>query len=200
MASDLYRISGDIEEWFDNSFNKLINRVVDTLSTQEVSPVYTGYFASSWTARSRQVQAESRKDSDSNRRNKAPWGGEAGGNSPYHVKTQGKGGAMTAWGVKKNRGEIQRRYPGPFYFNYKKSSPVFIGNTTFYRAYALEDGNVLAYVQDLAQEVQNAFREKPRLATLRVGAEPMARVGGAIPTYKTGSTPRLKPAITLLEP
>ena len=77
---------------------------------------------------------------------------------------------------------------------------VFIGNTTFYRAYALEDGNVLAYVQDLAQEVQNAFREKPRLATLRVGAEPMARVGGAIPTYKAGSTPRLKPAVTLLEP
>lgn len=193
--NDLYNISGDIEEWFDSSFNRLINRVVDTLSTEEVSPVYTGYFASSWTARSRQVQAESRKTSDENRRDKSkPWA------SVYYKKTQGKGGAMTAWGVKKNIGEIQRRYPGPFYFNYKKSPTVFIGNTTFYRAYALEDGSVLAYVQDLAQEVQSAFSEKPRLATLRVGAEPMERVSGVIPTYKTGSTPRLKPGLNILEP
>lgn len=192
--NDLYRISGDIEEWFDSGFNRLINNVVDTLSTREVSPVYTGYFASSWTARSRTVQADSRKKGDIDRRSKEPWA------SVYHAKTQGKGGALSAWGVKKNMGQIKRRYPGPFYFNFKKDPTVFIGNTAFYRAYALEDGNVLAYVQDMAKEIQEAFRERPRLATLRVGAAPVARVDGAIPSYKAGSTPRLKPGIDLLKP
>ena len=190
---DLKFIEGDTEEWFDRSFNALINSVVDTLSSREVSPVYTGYFASSWTARQTRVGPEPRKTSDLNRRTKDPWAGV------YSKQTQGKGGALTSWGVKKNMGEIKRRYPGPFYFNYKQSPVVFIGNTTAYRAYALEDGNVLAYVQSIGKEVKAAFAEKPRLATLRVGAEPMARVDGAIPVSKTG-IPRLERGFDILKP
>jgi hypothetical protein len=184
--TDLSNFENEFESYFDNRFNQLINAVVSDLSTSIVSPVYTGYFASSWTARENNVQRESRATSDRNRREKEPWA------TVYNTPTQGKGGAMTPWGVKKNMGEIKRRYPGPFYFNFKTTPTVYIGNTTYYRAYALEDGNVIAYVQDMRQKIEETFREKPVFGRVRVAAEPMRRVAGVIP--------RLKKSTVILEP
>ena len=184
--NDLYDISGEVEQWFDNRFNQFINAVVSDLSTRTVSPVYTGYFASSWTARANNVQRESQQVSDKNRRTKDPW------KSVYEELAPGKGGRMSQWGVKKNMGEIKRRYPGPFYFNFKKTPTVHIGNTAHYRAYALEDGSVIAYVQDFRQKIQEYFVERPVLGRIRVAAEPMERVGGKIP--------QMKPSTFILEP
>tara|TARA_Y100000004_G_C8774252_1_gene352101 strand:- start:101 stop:673 length:573 start_codon:yes stop_codon:yes gene_type:complete len=184
--TDLSNFENEFDLYFDDRFNRLINAVVSDLSTSIVSPVYTGYFASSWTARQNNVQREDGPTSDKNRRKKDPWA------DVYKKKTQGKGGAMTPWGVKKNMGEIKRRYPGPFYFNYKATPTVYIGNTTYYRAYALEDGNVIAYVQDMRPKIEEAFREKPVLGRVLVAAEPKERVAGAIPGMKK-STAILEP-------
>jgi len=93
--TDLFNFENEFESYFDNRFNQLINAVVSDLSTSIVSPVYTGYFASSWTARKNNVQRESRATSDRNRREKEPWA------TVYNTPTQGKDGAMTPWGVKK---------------------------------------------------------------------------------------------------
>jgi hypothetical protein len=192
--TDLFDFENDFEAYFDQGFNKLINRIVDELSTPQNSPVYTGYFASSWTAQGgKAVQRESRETSDRNRRTKEPW------STVYHTKTQGKGGAITAWGVKKNMGEIKRRFGLSGYdFNFKKYKTVYIGNKAAYAAYALEDGLSLAYIQDLGAVVNQAFREDQRLASIRAAVTPMGRIGGRIPVTKTGA-PRMDKSVFVME-
>lgn len=62
---NLFDFETDYEAYFDRAFNKLINRIVDDLSTPENSPVYTGYFASSWQAKGNTgVTVETQEKSD----------------------------------------------------------------------------------------------------------------------------------------
>ena len=187
--TDLFDFETDFEAYFDQGFNKFINDVVNDLSTPQNSPVYTGYFASSWKAQGGSaVRRENRATSDKNRREKEPWA------TVYHTKTEGKGGVMTPWGVKKNIGSIQRRFGNNgYYFNFKKYPVVYIGNAAAYAAYALEDGLSLAYIQDVRTRVDAAFKESPRLASVRAAVQGKARVYspeyplGRIPTSKTGT-------------
>ena len=192
--TDLFDFETDYEAYFDQGFNRLINTVVDDLSTPQNSPVYTGYFASSWKAQGGSaVRRESRKTSDRNRREKEPW------STVYHTPTQGKDGVMTKWGVKKNMGEIKRRFGLNGYdINFKKYNTVYIGNKAAYAAYALEDGLSLAYITDLGKVVNQAFREDQRLASIRAAVVPMARVDGKIPVTKTG-IPRLDKSVFVME-
>ena len=193
-STDIFDFENDFEAYFDQGFNRLINRIVDDLSTPQNSPVYTGYFASSWTAQGgKAVQRESRETSDRNRRTKQPWA------TVYHTKTQGKDGVMTPWGVKKNMGQIKRRFGLNGYdINFKKYKTVYIGNKAAYAAYALEDGLSLAYITDLGKVVNQAFREDQRLASIRAAVVPMARVDGKIPETKTG-IPRLDKSVFVME-
>ncbi len=184
--TNLFDFENDFEAYFDQGFNRFINTVVNELSTPQNSPVYTGYFASSWMAQGgKAVQRESRATSDYNRQNKDPWKGV------YEKVTEGKGGVKTPWGVKKNMGEIKRRFPkegaGSYYFNFKQYKTVYIGNKAAYAAYALEDGLSLAYIQDLGRAVDQAFREDQRLASIRAAVTPMARVYS--PEYPLGKIP-----------
>lgn len=192
--TNLFDFETDYEAYFNKGFNDLINTIVNDLSTPQNSPVYTGYFASSWKAQGgKAVQREDRATSDRNRREKEPWA------TVYHTKTQGGGGAMTAWGIKKNIGEIKRRFGTSGYdFNYKKYKTVYIGNTASYAAYALEDGLSLAYIQDVRKKVDQAFRESPRLASIRAAVQGMERVDGKIPTTKTG-IPRMGTSTFIME-
>ena len=50
MAKDFLKSDpiGDIEAQLNADFNKLIKKVHKGLSTKKRSPVYTGFFASSW--------------------------------------------------------------------------------------------------------------------------------------------------------
>ena len=48
--TNLFDFENDYEAYFDRAFNKLINKILDDLATPQNSPVYTGYFASSWKA------------------------------------------------------------------------------------------------------------------------------------------------------
>jgi hypothetical protein len=198
--TDLFDFETDYEAYFDQGFNRFINTVVDDLSTPQNSPVYTGYFASSWKAQGGSaVRRESRKTSDRNRREKEPW------STVYHTPTQGKDGVMTPFGVKKNMGEIKRRFGlNGYNFNFKKYPVVYIGNAAAYAAYALEDGLSLAYIQDVSKKVDQAFRESPRLASIRAAVQGKSRVYspkyplGRIPTSKTG-TPLMGESTFIME-
>jgi|TARA_R100000482_G_scaffold84692_1_gene33757 hypothetical protein len=191
--TDLFDFETDYEAYFDRAFNKLINKVLDDLATPENSPVYTGYFASSWKAQAGGgVGKETQEESDRNRRERRPW------NEVYHKPTPGKGGIETPWGIKKNMGVIERRFnKNGFYANFKKYNTVYIGNTAHYAAYALEDGLTVAYIQDLKRVVDIAFKENPALASIKAGVVPKARVAGAIPETKAG-TPMLEPPTSVL--
>lgn len=166
-STDLFDFETDYEAYFNRAFNNLIELTLRQLATPENSPVYTGYFASSWQARSkRRIERESRKISDKNRRTKEPWA------TVYKTKTQGKEGMMTEWGVKKNLGEIQPRFSQVGEFNFKKDNPVYIGNKAAYAVYALEDGNTIAFIQgEMKKLIDDTFREKPILGRIKVGAE-----------------------------
>ena len=71
-------IADDIEKKMFDDFDRFVKFTVYELSTDfntgGVSPVYTGYFASSWTAaQSGYVRKEDPKTSQDNRSKKAPW-------------------------------------------------------------------------------------------------------------------------------
>lgn len=166
---NLFDFENDFEAYFDQGFNRLINSLVEDLSTPENSPVYTGYFASSWRASSSRIEREPRNTSDENRRTKSPW------KAVYEAPARGTGDSLTPWGVKKNMGVIERRYPGPFDFNFKQYPTVYIGNTTHYAPYALEDGKTIAFLGDVKRKVNEVFAENQRLGQINVAAQASRR-------------------------
>lgn len=191
--TNLFDFETDYEAYFDRAFNKLINTILDDLATPQNSPVYTGYFASSWKAQAGGgVGKETQKESDRNRRERKPW------STVYHKPTPGKGGVETPWGIKKNMGVIERRFnKNGFYANFKQYKTVYIGNKAHYAAYALEDGLTIAYIQDLKKVVDVAFKENPALASIKAGVVPKPRILGAIPETKAG-TPMLERPTSVL--
>lgn len=192
-STDIFDFETDYEAYFDRAFNKLINTILDDLATPQNSPVYTGYFASSWKAQAGGgVGKETQADSDRNRREREPW------KNVYHEPTPGKGGVETPWGIKKNMGIIERRFnKNGFYANFKQYKTVYIGNRAHYAAYALEDGLTVAYIQGLKKVVDVAFKENPALASIKAGVVPKPRILGAIPETKKG-TPMLERPISVL--
>ena len=176
-STNLDDFDRDYEAYFDIAFNNLIQTAVAGLSTPTHSPVYTGLFASSCKARqNRQIERESRKDSDRFRREREPW------KTAYLTKTTNSAGKKTQWGPmpQGDMSLIKRRFKVPD-FNYKKG-PVYIGNQVAYAQYALEDGRPLAFIQDMKKIVDDAFQEKPRLGSIYAGVSfaPQDQMGGKL--------------------
>jgi len=157
----------DYEAYFDKAFNNVVQIAVLKLSTPENSPVYTGYFASSWKARQNTpIARESRQESDRQRRTRTPWA------ERYKEVTTNSAGKDTQWGPmpQGNKDYIKRRFEIPR-VNFKKG-PVYIGNQAYYRQYAMEDGRSIAFIQgEMRKIVDNAFQEKPRLGTIYAGVK-----------------------------
>ena len=100
-----------------------------------LSPVYTGFFASSWKAQTMGVKA---KDDVYKFQ---PWA---------NLAREGK--------KKKPTPKIQPRFKVDKTFNYKR--PVFIGNRAKYAAYALEGGKVQYFIQgELGKLIKETMKE-----------------------------------------
>ena len=123
----------DLESELNADFNDLIEKIHKQLSTKKRSPVYTGFFASSWKVQNVRVQAKERAEDFQ------PWKGIKREASEYFFKN---GRAMPANQVPS---KIERRFPVDRVFNYKKA--VFIGNRAKYAVYALEGGKIQSFVQ-----------------------------------------------------
>ena len=69
MAKDFLKSDPikEVEVQLNADFNQLIRKVHRSLSTKKRSPVYTGFFASSWKAQTMGVQAKDRVE------NFRPW-------------------------------------------------------------------------------------------------------------------------------
>ena len=140
MAKDFLKSKpiDDLEAQLNADFNQLIRKVHSSLSTKKRSPVYTGFFASSWKAQTMGVQAKDKVE------NFKPWS---------DIKKS------VGFTNKKPAYKIERRFPVQKTFNYKK--PVFIGNRAKYAAYALERGKVQFFVQgELGKLIQETMKEK----------------------------------------
>ena len=142
---ELYRKNKGLDKTISKDFNVLIKKVHAQLSTKKRSPVYTGFFASSWKAQGTPVKA-----TDKVERFK-PWSG---------IKKQATAAFFAGTGGDKLLNPvIQPRFPVKRAFNYKRS--VFIGNKAEYAVYALEGGKVQSFIQgSLGKMIKDTMTEK----------------------------------------
>ena len=138
---------GTLEGQLNQDFNDLIRDIHKNLSTKKHSPVYTGFFASSWKVQTMAINPTEEAE------NHQPWKGIKREASEYFFKNKR---AMPRNLVKN---KIKIRYPIKKTFNFKK--PVFIGNRARYAAYALENPKVATFIQgSLGKLIKQNMKEK----------------------------------------
>ena len=142
---------GTLESQLNQDFNKLIREIHRGLSTKKHSPVWTGFFASSWKVQTMGGKAVDKVE-DFN-----PW---------KTIKRQKSEEFFKGWRDKRQitstkpaNYKIQPRFPVEKTFNIKR--PVFIGNRAKYAAYALEGGKIQNFIQGrLGQLIKQNMKEK----------------------------------------
>tara|TARA_A100001515_G_scaffold49244_1_gene38969 strand:- start:908 stop:1459 length:552 start_codon:yes stop_codon:yes gene_type:complete len=138
---------GTLEDQLNQDFNDLIRDIHKNLSTKKHSPVYTGFFASSWKVQTMAVNAVEKAEDHQ------PWKGIKRIASEYFFENKR---TMPANQVPH---KIEMRYPVKKTFNFKK--PVFIGNRAKYAAYALENPKVATFIQgSLGKLIKQNMKEK----------------------------------------
>lgn len=122
------------------SYNRLIATIMRRLATKKRSPVYTGFFASSWKADTSPIEDKDKVE------NFSPWS---------EIKKRKRQDPTN-----KEYKIDPRFYPPDKIYNYKRR--VYIGNTAKYSIYALESGKVQQFVQgpEMAKLVEDAFKER----------------------------------------
>ena len=152
MAStrNIDRIIPDLEGNLERDLNKLVKAVIADLSTEENSPVDTGFFASSWTASTQRPRPDEARESI------APWS---------NIKP-------TRRGQRSSQAKVEPRFINSIP-NFKPFSKVFIGNRSQYAARALASprSKIPQYVQGkLGKLINQVFKEKPKLAVGTYGS------------------------------
>lgn len=134
----------------NDDLNGLVQVALENLATKEVSPVLTGFFASSWKAGTTRPRARDERE------NFSPW-------DKIETVTMPSGYVRLANGQEPL---IQPRHAIP---TFSINQTVFIGNTTKYAAEALASpkSQILGFVQgemkDLVKSVFNDKRDRSRL-------------------------------------
>ena len=139
MAKDFLKSDpiADLEAQLNRDFNTVIRKAHKSLGTKTHSPVYTGFFASSWKVANTPPKA---KDDIKNFK---PWS---------EIKRQSKG-------KRPSNPKVQPRFKVTRKFDIKKT--VFIGNTVKYASYALEGGKIQNFIQGrMGQIIKENMKEK----------------------------------------
>ena len=135
----------DMTAQINADFNSVINKAHKSLSTKSHSPVWTGFFASSW-----KVQTTGIKAKDDIKKFK-PWS---------NIKRSSTKVVNGKWvSTRPSNSTIRIRYPNRRTFNINR--PVFIGNRAKYAAYALEGGKIQNFIQGrLGKIIKDNMKEK----------------------------------------
>ena len=142
----LTQIVPDLTDALERDFNGFIQFAVTKLADFDNSPVYTGFFASSWKAQTQSVRTQDKVEDFE------PWS--------ILKKRRDKGDASAY--------SIRPRYSIP---KFSIKTKVFIGNTTDYAVYALENPKVANFVQgQLKTQINNIFTDRRR-PNVRIAAE-----------------------------
>ncbi|ADD95196.1 hypothetical protein [uncultured phage MedDCM-OCT-S04-C507] len=149
------QIITDLEKKINSDYNALIQLTVEGLSTEENSPVDTGFFASSWKASVQKIRANDKREDH------APWSKIYETRQPGGRTTWSSIGNQWVHTDKKPIGnQIKPRFTVPE-FNYKRQPTVYIGNTAEYAGYALESPKVSNFIQgEMRSLVQETFGDK----------------------------------------
>ena len=143
------KIIPDLEDNLERDLNKLVTAIIADLSTEENSPVDTGFFASSWTAGTQRPRPDEARESV------APWS---------NIKP-------TRRGSRSPQAKIEPRFINSIP-QFKPFSKVFIGNRSQYAARALASprSKIPQYVQgDLRNLINQIFTDKPKLGIAAFG-------------------------------
>jgi hypothetical protein len=154
MGRDIKHMKKDLMNRLEDDLNGLIQIALDELATPEVSPVLTGFFASSWKA------ATSRPRARDERENFSPW-------DKIETVTMPSGYVKLASG---SQPIIQPRHSVP---RFKLNQSVFIGNTVKYASDALASpkNNISNYVQgEMKDLVKYVFSDKKSPTRIRVAS------------------------------
>ena len=148
-ARAINNIIPDLEGNLERDLNTLVRAVITDLSTEENSPVDTGFFASSWTAGTQRPRPDEPRESI------APWS---------NIKP-------TRRGARSPQAKVEPRFINSIP-NFKPFSKVFIGNRSQYAARALASprSKIPQYVQsDLRNLINQIFTDKPKLGIAAFG-------------------------------
>jgi len=152
VGRSIENIEKDLTGNLERDLNIFVRTVITDLSTNQNSPVDTGFFASSWTA------STQRPRPDQSRKEFAPWSNI----KPSRNGTEAPGAV------------VEPRFLDTLSFNFKPFSKVFIGNRSEYAARALASprSGVPQYVQGkLGKIINEVFTEKkPKLGVGTYGS------------------------------
>ena len=151
-AGDIRNASSDLTNNLQRDFNLFIQAALLDLSSEEdpISPIDTGFFASSWTA------STQRPRPDQAREDHPPW-------SKIEPSFEGR---------RSSQALVEPRFINNIKFNFKPFSKVFIGNRSEYAASALGStrSKIPQYIQGQLRPLVNAiFTEKK--AKIAIGAK-----------------------------
>ena len=155
---------GTLESQLNQDFNKVIKQIHKGLSTKKHSPVWTGFFASSWKAQNSPVTANHKVE------NYEPWA------TPRKIVWQAFSKGQK---IRPPKPVVEPRFPvgsGNRIFNYRKS--VFIGNKAEYSQYVLESGEIQDFVQgQLGRLIRENMSDKGKIF-----------IGGKLSDKRAGTT------------
>ena len=163
----------DLDKKISRDFNNLIKDVHVKLSTKKRSPVWTGFFASSWEASTSAIQPTEKAE------NFEPWK-TIKYERTLDYFTRKKAGPPYTKQTPPAKPVVEARFPVRRAFNYKKA--VFIGNRAKYSVYALEGGKVQSFIQgSLGKMIKENMSDKGRLF---VGGSVTEGFGSSEPSVK----------------
>ncbi len=147
---------GTLDSQLNRDFNKVIKEIHKGLSTKKHSPVWTGFFASSWKVQTMAVPATEKVEDN------PEWAAIKRERSIDYF-TRKKAGPPYQKQKPPANPLIRIRYPINKTFNIKR--PVFIGNRAEYAAYALEGGKIQNFIQGRMKDIirKNMKEKKGRL-------------------------------------
>lgn len=140
------KVAGDLDFKLNRDYNALIKKVIRRLSTKKRSPIYTGFFASSWKAQSVPIKPTDKLEKYQ------PWAA---------IKKQINAGRTTRErkALSKTLSKVEPRFETRRNFDIKRS--VYIGNKAQYSLYALESGKVQLFMQgEIGQLIKNTMGDK----------------------------------------
>ncbi len=140
------KVSGDLDSKLNRDYNALIKKIIKRLSTKKRSPVYTGFFASSWKAQNVPVKPTDKVEKYQ------PWAA---------IKRQIDAGqtSVTRRALSKSLSKVEPRFEVRSNFDITKS--VYIGNKAQYAFYALESGKVQFFVQgEIGKLIKDTMKDK----------------------------------------
>ena len=137
---------GTLESQLNQDFNKVIKQIHKGLSTKKHSPVWTGFFASSWKVDTKAIPATEEVEDNQ------PWASIKRERSLDYFARK-KAGPPYSKQKRPSNPKIKIRYPVNKIYNIKR--PVFIGNRVKYAAYALEGGKIQNFIQGRLKDIIN---------------------------------------------